>query len=106
MHKSIGIKIGFYQYDGGEGFHDKYELLGFCKESIEEVYNTLKDKYIIHQCSIADKNDLDWSYGLTIQQSTPVNIYGLENTVTGTLSGLLNVINNLSKKHKNLIKES
>lgn len=104
MSKSIGIKIGFYQYDGGEGFHDKYELLGFCNESIEEIYNILKDKYLIHQCSIADKDKLDWSYGLTIEEYTPMNIYGLEYIVTGTLDKLINVIDKFAKKHESLIK--
>jgi hypothetical protein len=104
MNKCIGTRVTFYQYDGGEGSHDKYELLGFCKESVEEVYNVFKDKFLIHQCVIANTNDLDWSYGLIIAEYTPMNIYGLENKITGTLKGMINIINKFSKKHKSLIK--
>jgi hypothetical protein len=105
MNKSIGIKVTFYQYDGGEGFHDKYELLGFCKESIEKVYSILKNKYLIHQCNIANKDSLDWSYGLIIEEYTPMNIYGLEYTITGTLNKLINIIDKFSENHKSLIKD-
>ena len=105
---NVGVKISFYEYDGGEGFGDKRRLIGFCKGSIEAAYNFLKDKYIISQCKIADEKTLDNSYGLIIEEidnkKDMMHLYGLQSIVIWDLFDMDNAIFKFSNNHKSLIK--
>lgn len=100
-----GTKIGFFRYDGGEGWDNKSITIGVCKEDIDTVYNRLKDKFIISRCEVAPKGTVDSSYGLTIDRYEPACIYGVTNVVTGTIHDLIHVLNQFSKDHHDIKKK-
>lgn len=102
---NTGTKIGFFMYDGGEGWDNKSITIGICKEDIDTVYKLLKDRFIISRCEVAPKGEVDFSYGLTIERFEPVNIFGLTHIVTGSINDLITMIDRFSKDQYDIKKK-